>query len=490
LYSIALNVLLVSTHPDVCATLPVDLEVASQGRVRVSVEEDLRHGFDVILVDLGDRSPEWLERARWRSPGTPLLVLLPDDDHPRALHCLRRGAQDVLTLAEAEGRGGYRALRYSVERSQASRVQVWGVQQQSRAEKMEAVGRLAAGVVHDFRHLVQIVIGNCSLLLRQHPDDEELGQRLGEVREAAVRANQLIGRLLAFAREEEPRRVIQDLDRLLASSSLLIQPLLGHRIQLQVQCSAGCHFWADETGVEQILMNLVVNAVDAMPTGGWLFLEGRVVELRQGLVETNCRVDPGRYVVLSVADSGAGMSRELREKVVEPFFTTKAPTGTGLGLSSAYSLVTGLGGGLLLASEAGVGTCVSALFPADNQELSAAPEPLGTLVLLLDPHDDSRTAARRVLDGLRCDVLEARSLEEARRLCGLCEKPVELALVDGGLLLGAAATLEELVPHARRVLVSDFPLPWLQARGGRPPGWLGLQRPWGEADLLAVCQTP
>lgn len=486
MYSIALEVLLVSDDPDLSATLPVDLEVASQGHVRVSVEGDLRDGFDAILVDLGEKPPEWLERARWRSPNTPLVVILPDEDHGRALHWLRHGAQEALTRKEAEGRGGYRALRYSIERFKASRRQVWGVQQQSRAEKMEAVGRLAAGVVHDFRHLVQIVIGNCALMLREHPHDEELGERLQEVRDAARRANQLIDRLLGFAREGESRKVVNDLAKILERSAVLIQPLLAHRIQLDSRCPERCLFWANETEVEQILMNLVVNAVDAMPSGGWLFLGGRVAELRQGLVGPHCRLAPGRYVALSVADTGAGMSPEILAKVVEPFFTTKAQTGTGLGLSSVYTLASGLGGGLWLASQPGVGTCATILFPAEGSGLGPEPEGLGKLVLLLEPDDAARAAAREVLDRLRCEVLEARSLEEARRLCGLREGKVELALADAGALLGGAAALEDLMPHARYALTSDFPLAWLQARGWRPPGWLGLQRPWGGAELTAL----
>ena len=486
MYSIALNVLLVTTDPELCATLPVDLELASQARVRVIVESDLRQGFDAVLVDLGDRGPEWLERARWRSPGTPLVVLLRESDHSRALQCLRTGAQDVLTLREVEGAGAYRALRYAVERCKASRLQVWGVQHQSRAEKMEAVGRLAAGVVHDFRHFVQIVVGNCTLMMRQNPDDEALQERLREVRDAAGRGNQLIDRLLSFAREGGSHKVVNDLSRVLEKGEVLIKPLLGHRIQLRSRCDEGCVFWANETEVEQILMNLVVNAADAMPMGGWLFLEGRVVELTHSLVGPHCRLHPGRYVALSVADTGAGMSPELLEKVVEPFFTTKAQTGTGLGLSSVYSLASGLGGGLLLASEPAVGTCACVLFPAQEAAVPAPPGELRETVLLLDPHEPTRASAREVLQTLGCEVLEARTLEEARRLCGPETSSIGLALVDAAVLLGCGTTLEELLPEARHVLLSDFPQDWQQVRGWRPPGWLSLQRPWGAAQVLEL----
>ncbi len=291
------------------------------------------------------------------------------------------------------------------------------------AQKMEAVGRLAGGIAHDFNNLLTVISGYSELLLAERGGDDRLRRDVGEIRKSAQRATSLTRQLLAFSRQQVLQPQVLHLNTVVTDVGKMLQRLIGEDIDLVTALRPELgRVKADPGQLEQVLMNLAVNARDAMPQGGKLTIETANAELDDAYARRHVPARAGAYVLLAVSDTGCGMDAETRARVFEPFFTTKAlGKGTGLGLSMAYGIVKQSGGYIWVYSEPGLGTTFKIYLPrveeAAETTASSAQRaaPLGgsETVLLVEDDDSVRTLAREILERAGYTLLEARDGGEA-----------------------------------------------------------------------------
>lgn len=294
-------------------------------------------------------------------------------------------------------------------------------QELQQAQKMEVVGQLAGGVAHDFNNALTTIIGGLNFLLEELPDDPDTRTDLEAILSAANRLARLTRHLLAFSRKQVLRVEVHPLGEVVERSVALLDRVLEGRVELRTRIGPGT--WpvrVDATQLEQVIMNLAVNARDAMPGGGTLVLATENVSISRQAGSDEPVAPPGDYAVLTVQDTGTGMDAITRARVFEPFFTTKPPPeGTGLGLSVAFGIVRQSGGFITVESEPGEGTTFRILLPrADGTPASAgpdggAPEPSVRSVLVVDGDDTVRRTTRRILEGLGYTVISAASAEGA-----------------------------------------------------------------------------
>ena len=308
------------------------------------------------------------------------------------------------------------------------------------AQKFDAIGQLAGGIAHDFNNVVGAILGWAELGCEQNRATPEIADRFERIREQAERAAALTRQLLAFARRQvlQPRAV--DLNAVTSGLVSFLEKVIARDIELKVIAAAVDAVKADPTQLEQVLMNLCLNARDAMPSGGRLLIETEMVELDDSYCRFYPYVAPGRYAVLSVSDTGMGMDSETRERIFEPFFTTKEQgKGTGMGLATAYGIVKQHGGFIHVYSEPGQGSLFRVYLPALEgpvAEGSSVKAPAPALVemrgsetiLMAEDHESIREMARQALMNLGYRVLSACDGEEALRLCAK-ERPA-LAILD------------------------------------------------------------
>lgn len=307
--------------------------------------------------------------------------------------------------------------------------------------KMEAIGRLAGGVAHDFNNLLTVINGYTDLLLGQMEPGDARYDSLTQIRKAGLRASGLTRQLLAFSRKTVLVPAVIDLNELLLDMEKLLYPLLGENVVLQIKTSNP--LWrvkVDPTEMSQVVINLCVNARDAMPQGGVLRVETANVDLDEAHAAVVEGARPGPHVCLTVADTGTGMDDATKARIFEPFFTTKGPEkGTGLGLATVYGIVRQSGGHIEVESEVGKGTTFRVYLPrvceerrkAKSHLLPQRPTPKGReTVLLVEDEDGVRKLARLVLEGSGYCVLEAANGPDALRLCSESPCPIDLLVTD------------------------------------------------------------
>ena len=313
-------------------------------------------------------------------------------------------------------------------------------EQVRQSQKMEAIGRLAGGVAHDFNNLLTVIRGHGELVLRKLTGDHPMRRNLLEIGLASERAAALTHQLLAFSRKQVLQPRILDLGEVVERMSTLLQRLIGEDVELVTRRRGDLgSVRADPAQMEQVIINLAVNARDAMPRGGQLTLELANVELDETFAHSHAGMTPGPYVVFSVTDTGHGMDEDTKARIFEPFFTTKeAGKGTGLGLPTVYGIVKQSGGFIWVYSEPGHGTTFKIHLPRVDQ----APERLsprpgqaaagqGTeTVLLVEDEDALRALLREVLESLGYRVLEAGLGAEALRIAREHRGPIHVLLTD------------------------------------------------------------
>jgi PAS domain S-box-containing protein len=359
------------------------------------------------------------------------------------------------------------------------------------AQKMEAVGRLASGIAHDFNNLLVVILAGCDFLLQGQEPGSELRTEVEHIRAAGQRAANLVSQLLTFGRRGRANPVVCQLNAAVTRIEKLIRRTIGEDIEVQVDLAPD--LWPvelDPTQLDQVLMNLAVNARDAMPGGGWLRIETRNLETRG---EPGAAGDPppGRWACLAVSDGGSGMSPEVRARVFEPFFTTKeGGKGTGLGLSMVFGIVQQAGGHIAVESEPGRGTTFRLWFPAaaDGSRAEEAPPSRagevarGETVLLVEDDAQVRRSVARMLEGIGFRVVQASDGPEA--LARAEEGKVDLVLTDVVMPGMLGTELAERLRARWPELPVAFQSGYTDAETHRlPPGARLLRKPFTEEAL-------
>jgi PAS domain S-box-containing protein len=367
------------------------------------------------------------------------------------------------------------------------------------SQKMEAIGRLAGGMAHDFNNLLTVITGYSELLLKRHMDNNDPQYRdVEQIHKAGERASTLTRHLLAFSRQQVIQPEVLDLNIIITDLNKMLRRLVSEDIDLitNLDPSSG-HIKADSGQIEQIIMNLVVNACDAMPQGGKLTIETTKVNVDEEYARRHIGLEPGAYVMLTISDTGAGMDAETLSHIFEPFYTTKKKgKGTGLGLATVYGIVQQNEGYILVSSQPGQGTRFQIYLPCFEQttafthrEQTPAESPAGTeTILLVEDEDMVRELARQVLLQNGYQILEARNGQDALKVCEQCNEPIHLLLTDvvmpGGLNgRDLAQQLIALHPEIKVLYMSGYVDDAIAQYGILDSGTTFLQKPFSPVAL-------
>jgi PAS domain S-box-containing protein len=364
------------------------------------------------------------------------------------------------------------------------------------SQKLESVGQLAGGIAHDFNNLLTVIGGYSEIMLRRFSQDDPLRRNTEEIKKAAERASSLTRQLLAFSRKQVLQPKVFDLNSLVTDVSKMLRRLIGEDIEFitLLRPEAGL-VNADPGQIEQVLMNLVVNARDAMPRGGKITIETANVQLDKAYADMHIAVQPGKYVMLIVSDTGLGMDAEMQDHIFEPFFTTKeVGKGTGLGLSTVYGIVKQSGGNIWVYSGVGHGTTFKIYLPLAEEEVGrrkpaepAAPRGTET-ILLVEDEGTVRKLARAILEENGYHVLEAANGEEALPICEQHCGDIHLMLTDVVMPLMSgrelANRIETICPHLPVLYMSGYTDDAIVHHGVLDPGTPFLEKPF-TPDALA-----
>jgi signal transduction histidine kinase/ActR/RegA family two-component response regulator len=368
-------------------------------------------------------------------------------------------------------------------------------EQLRQAQKMDAVGRLAGGVAHDFNNLLMVINGYTEVLLEQLAAGSAMYHKVQSIQQAADRAATLTRQLLAFSRKQLLELKVVDVNTVVGDMERLLRPLIGENIELITRLSTETgHTRADAGQLEQVIMNLVVNAKDAMPEGGKLTVQSADVTVRHD--SEHRFIQPGRYAVISVSDTGHGMDKETQSRIFEPFFTTKEKgKGTGLGLSTVYGIVKQSNGYVFAQSEPGAGTTFYVYLPRvedSAEELSPAksqPNEAGgcETVLLVEDEESVRELVRVTLVSRGYKVIEAENGECGLRVAEAFKEKIDILITDvvmpgiGGREL--AKKLVSLRPGISVLYLSGYTEDAVVAPGALGPGTAFLQKPFTLQNL-------
>ncbi len=360
------------------------------------------------------------------------------------------------------------AVRDVSERAESARERALQ-EQLAQAQRLESVGQLAGGIAHDFNNILGVILNYAEFVGDELPEGSQAGQDVEEIRRAAERAAALTRQLLIFSRREVVKPELLYLRDVITELENLLRRALGERVELVTRFGEDrCAFEADPGQVEQVLVNLAVNARDAMPDGGRLIIEVDRAMLDGEYTDLHPGTEPGTYVRLKVSDTGVGMDKETAQRAFEPFFTTKGKAeGTGLGLATVYGIVTGAGGRIDIYSEVGMGTTVKIHFPASLQTPSEnetrsrrRPSGRGEVILVVEDEPDVRRMAERILTKSGYSVIGANGGEEAVEICRRADQPIQLLLTDvimpGMLGTELVERIKQIRPELGVVFMSGY----------------------------------
>ncbi len=388
------------------------------------------------------RGEEWAGRT----PQTifePNVVKLADEDHARIL-AGEPMAERVMTIRIRSRERAFLVRRFPVPAGEELLVGAFAVDitEQRRLEehlrqaaRMEAIGLLASGVAHDFNNLLTVITGYSAILSRPDVDPGELARAAEEIGRASERASQLVSQLLVFSRRQSARPFAFDLNAVIETLVSLVEKLLGARITILRNLDPALPLvLADRSQAEQILLNLIVNARDAMPEGGRIEISTCAVTLADPAEADRLGLKPGRYVRLAVSDEGHGMDEETRDRVFEPFFTTKEPgRGTGLGLTSVYGIVKSCGGAIRVESAPGAGAKFEIDLPAAEGAVAIGGRTADSgpaRILLVEDDDAVRLLTRQLLEHFGYVVADAPSAARALEMYATANPPFRLVVTD------------------------------------------------------------
>ncbi len=368
------------------------------------------------------------------------------------------------------------------------------------SQKMEAIGRLAGGVAHDFNNKLQSILGYSELLLERMDENHEFRDDVREIRTAAQRSAELTAQLLAFARRQTVAPRILDINQTIEGMLRMLKRLIGEDIDLLWKPDGQGPVRIDPTQLDQILANLVVNARDALTSGGKITIETGNVEIDREYCASNPEATPGEYVLLAVSDNGPGMDAETLSNIFEPFFTTKKPNqGTGLGLATVYGIVKQNSGFIDVYSEPGEGTTFKIYLPRQEQspetkqtqseDDDTLPHRGHETILFVEDEPAILQLGKTMLDQLGYDVLTAKTPHEAIELTRKIGRPIDLLITDvvmpGMNGKDLSERLRERYPDLSRLFVSGYTANVIAHRGVLDDGVHFMQKPFTHADLAA-----
>jgi two-component system, cell cycle sensor histidine kinase and response regulator CckA len=437
-----------------------------------------------------------LDMTHAKHPDLPFILVSGTLGEELAIESLKRGATDYV-LKERLPRlvpAVHRAMKEVEERVERRRLEAQFIE----AQKMEVIGQLAGGVAHDFNNIIAIILGYSDLMMQKLGADTVMKGHLEAIRMAAERAAGLTRQLLVFSRKQTVQPVVLDLGEIVSGMEKMLRRLIGENIDLTFTLSKETgRIKADSGYIGQVLMNLVVNARDAMPHGGKLAVATSNVTLDEHYARLHKGVPPGHYVMFSVSDTGMGMSDEVKARLFEAFFTTKPKgKGTGLGLVTCQTIVQQCGGHIDVCSEVGKGTTFKVYFPRVDLPLDTSakpaqtgPLPRGTETLLVVEDEPAvRHLAHRVLEGQGYEVLRAsngqHALHVAREHKG---SPIRLVITDvimprmGGKVM--AEWLKATYPDLKILFTSGYTDDAITHHGVLEEGIEFLPKPYTPATL-------
>jgi signal transduction histidine kinase/CheY-like chemotaxis protein len=364
------------------------------------------------------------------------------------------------------------------------------------AQKMEAVGQLAGGVAHDFNNMLTAIIGHAELVLAD-AEESPLRDDVNEILKAAQSAAVLTHQLLIFSRRQVVQQQVLNLNSVIADAEKLLRRLIGDDITFVTELEPDLENVTGDPGqFQQVLVNLAINARDAMPDGGTLRIASANVDLTEAYTSTHATVEPGRYVILTVSDTGTGMDAETQERLFEPFFTTKpAGKGSGLGLATVYGIVKQSGGHIYVYTEPGHGTTFRIYLPGTaamtttGERRIPAPRPVGgtETILIVDDNDAVRSVAKAILERLGYRTVVAVSGEDALRIVDETHLQPDLVITDvimpgiSGPELGRQ--LAERNPAVRLLFTSGYSGDAIGRHGLDAPGTLFIEKPYTPGGL-------
>ncbi|MBD3266267.1 response regulator, partial [bacterium] len=388
--------------------------------------------------------------------------------------------------------------RLDEERHEQERANLEEQLQQS--QKMEAIGTLAGGVAHDFNNILMTILGNSQMVLENLKKEDPIREEIQQIYQAGERATSLTSQLLAFSRKQVIHPQIMGLDTKIQELEKMLQRILGEDIDMSITCETGVSpIKADPGQIDQVIMNLAVNARDAMPLGGQFRIEARNVHLDRSLADTHLDLSAGDYVLLSISDTGSGIPKEIQYKIFEPFFTTKQKgKGTGLGLSTVYGIVKQNGGSITVYSEGSKGATFKLYFPRATQTKVTGKEPSqsarddsGTeTILVIEDEEMVRSYVRRALTKKGYQVLTAGYYREALDAFNQAPTPVDLVLTDVILPHKSGKEISDKLlamnPSMKIIFMSGYTDDEILRHNILHAQANYIQKPFAPADLLKI----
>jgi signal transduction histidine kinase len=509
----ALRVLLVEDCPQDAELIAWELRRAGYDLTLTTVSQssDLaaalqRQRWDLILSDYklpGFSAVDALRIMHEHGADLPFIIVSGSVGEEQAVEAMREGAHDYVMKGNMTRLTAVieRELRDYARREQHRHVEA----QLHQAQKMEEIGQLAGGIAHDFNNLLTAILAYSESVLSQLPQDNPLRLEVSEIQRAGERAATLTRQLLAFGRRQVLKPQVVDLDTIVGNVEQLLRRVIGEDIELRTTTSSpsphGVRVKVDVTQMEHVMLNLAVNARDAMPSGGRLTLSTEALELHEHGPDPRAATLPaGPYVMLTVADNGCGMDEETRARAFEPFFTTKETgKGSGLGLAMVYGIVQQSGGHVWIDSAPGEGTTVRVYLPRMTEAADAAADtpaaaaPLNGHETILMVEDDElvRQISVLTLERQGYHVLVARDGADALARAQEYQGPIHLLIADvimprmSGQDLAAA--LRMAFPHLRVLYISGYADQGLERRGtiDPDPDAFFLQKPFIATALAA-----
>ncbi|MCW5826037.1 MAG: PAS domain S-box protein [Gemmatimonadaceae bacterium] len=472
----------------------VDFNEAALQQLGYTADEMRKIGPSDVVVDFGSRGGFRAVATNIKAAGGIVR---------NTLHRRKDGSEIPVEVALSLIESGGRQLVLGIARDVSDRLRFDSEredlqQQLTRAQKMESVGRLAGGVAHDFNNLLTVITATTDLALAETADDTAQRHDLLEIRSAAERAAALTRQLLAFSRQQVLKREVLDLNDVVSTFLKMLSRVIGEDVRVELKLGRDVpSIIADAGQLEQVLMNLCVNARDAMPAGGTLIIGTGIADVDGEHAARREGMSKGTYAVLSVSDTGVGMDKATQAKIFDPFFTTKAVgRGTGLGLSTVYGIVKQSGGSVWVYSEPGHGTTfriylpITAEAPPEVTSASSGRARRGEeTILVVEDEESIRLVARRVLEREGYTVLEAASGPDALSLLERHTGPLHLVMTDlvmpGMTGIELAQRLAATHPALKMLFTSGYSADVVSDRFRPQDDWNFIAKPYGVRELAA-----